>query len=157
MIYRAPSYVPLFMGVGVMAMCAIAVFAISIARPDPCHELDSSRPLSVATVHFMDWDILTRRSLSVTDLRRRKGIKKRIKEPVALLCLSNLIADSQIINPTYTPQDLNGRLLIEGIDTQGKTANYFADQFQICSLDRGVCRDVDKRFRLGISKMMREQ
>ncbi len=106
-----------------------------------------------ADVYFIDWDVVTRCSLTPKRIREicdyKKTFRNNASEIVDLLKL-------EMLQPAKERHPEDARLVVDLITDTGARVTYYASGFSLCTEDNSRKRPIDNAFRRRFEKMMKK-
>lgn len=106
-----------------------------------------------AEIYFVDWDVLTRASLSPEQVRRSADAKFTIREGLAEFVAS---LEIERLRPVQPSSGGDTRLVVDLFSESGARTTYHADRFDLFSADTSLRRSIGGGFRGRIRALARQ-
>jgi hypothetical protein len=97
-----------------------------------------------ADIYFIDWDVLTRASLTPQRVRELADSKRTFRRDAPDIARS-LALDK--LRPTKDKHPEDARLVIDLFTDTGTRITYYASRFNLCAADSASKRPIDEKFR----------
>jgi hypothetical protein len=107
-----------------------------------------------AEVYYIDWDVLTRASLSVERVRELADYKQtfRIDAPAVAR-----LFELERLKPSKDIRQEDARVVLDLIDCTGQRHTYYASLFNLCSANNKLKRGIDEPFRKRIMRLAKQR
>lgn len=119
-----------------------------------CYFENADSRIESAVIHWVPWEIVTRRAYSKEDVRRSAQKVRRVSSGHELKCLNARISKLEMKPDRYGTFRMNGRVLIEATMMNGERQTIFADQFRVCIFEQEICSENTEDWRSGITTLM---
>lgn len=97
-----------------------------------------------ADIYFIDWDVLTRASLTPERVRELADSKRTFRRDAPEIARA-LALDR--LRPTKDKRREDARLVIDLFTDTGDRITYYASRFNLCAADSASKRPIDEKFR----------
>ena len=139
--------------VGLVALASLMIFK-SADEFRSCDLQSDAVTIETVDIHWMSWDTLTRYAYAESDVRRTAHKVRRLNAGDDLNCLIAGISKLEMKPDRYGSYRMDGRVLIEATMESGEQITYFADRFQVCIIETGMCAENSEAWQSKISALM---
>ena len=129
----------------ILATLVAVLCSITVARAEEWQR---------AELYFIDWDVLTRASLTPERVRALADHKRTFSRDLAGIV--NALAISKL-RPAKRPEPEDARLVVDLYTDTGARVTYYASRFDLCTADSKWKHPIDVQFRRYFSRLMKSR